>query len=469
MSIASNLSFLESNTGTVSITNTATAFSTLSGALTVTGGAGVGGNLYVGGTIYQGGVAVGTGGSGNVATQSTLTNALFYPIFVSTSTPSATVLSEYTTSSFSINPSTGAVSGGGIRATTSASPPTSPAPVVGDIWYSSNDDIVYRYELDGAGNNYWIDITSPVISNQNPSFGAQGTQGVQGFQGIQGVQGFQGTQAAQGIQGIGGTGTFNGGTITNALYISANTQSTGTLSGSLVVTGGSGIGGNLYVGGIITATNIYIGGFAVNTGTSLASSTGTTSTFTIQNTTNSTSTNSGALQVWGGVGVAGNLFVGGVITATSGLYAASPNAILTVGTNLGLYPLTFTAPNSSGRIAQFLGNSDASIAAGAGLYTTSMGANSTNGYISVLQSQPLVLQTGGTTRAQIDATGVVTVYSTASSTSTTTGALVVAGGVGAAGNIYTGGRIGWVNTATNASGVYQYYNTASNSLDTIFG
>ena len=190
----------------------------------------------------------------------------------------------------------------------------------------------------------------------------------------------------------------------------------------------------------------------------------------ITTSTASTSTNSGALQVAGGVGIGGNLFVGGVITATSGLYAASPNAILTVGTNLGLYPLTFTAPNSSGRIAQFLGNSDASIAVGAGLYTTSMGANSTNGYISVLQNQPLVLQTGNTTRAQIDATGVVTVYSTASSTSTTTGALVVAGGVGIGGNLYVGGTI-YQNgvavgstTSTSSATVVVFNNTFSSTL-----
>ena len=55
----------------------------------------------------------------------------------------------------------------------------------------------------------------------------------------------------------------------------------------------------------------------LNTGSSsggtAASGTGTTSTFVIQNTTQSTGTNSGALQVYGGAGIGGNLYVGGNI------------------------------------------------------------------------------------------------------------------------------------------------------------
>jgi hypothetical protein len=61
-----------------------------------------------------------------------------------------------------------------------------------------------------------------------------------------------------------------------------------------------------------------------------------------------------------------------------------------------------------------------------------------------------------------------TVSSTAQSVSTTTGALVVAGGVGVGNNVYVGGRVGYVNTA-NVSVIYQYYNASANSLDTVFG
>jgi hypothetical protein len=60
------------------------------------------------------------------------------------------------------------------------------------------------------------------------------------------------------------------------------------------------------------------------------------------------------------------------------------------------------------------------------------------------------------------------ITSTTTSTSNITGALIVSGGAGVAGNVYVGGRVGWANT-TNVSVVYQYYNSAANSLDTVFG
>ena len=106
---------------------------------------------------------------------------------------------------------------------------------------------------------------------------------------------------------------------TTTFVISNTTISTGTTTGALQVVGGVGVGGNLYVGGVITATNIYVNGYAVSTSTGVvaANTTGTTTTFVISNTTISTGTTTGALQVVGGVGVGGNLYVGGTVTATT--------------------------------------------------------------------------------------------------------------------------------------------------------
>jgi len=123
------------------------------------------------------------------------------------------------------------------------------------------------------------------------------------------------------------TRIFGTATIDTFLFVNGTATSTSTNTGALQVAGGAGIANNLYVGGIITATNIYIGSFAVNTGTSLASSTGTTSTFTIQNTTNSTSTNSGALQVWGGAGIGSNLYVGSSATIGTPVTGAVVQAV----------------------------------------------------------------------------------------------------------------------------------------------
>ena len=131
-----------------------------------------------------------------------------------------------------------------------------------------------------------------------------------------------------------------------SLNIANTSSSTSTTTGALIVAGGVGIGGTLYVGSlrgdsttsattwglfynvvtkeITTAT----GGGGSGSGSSGISSTGTTSTFTILSTVNSTSTNSGALQVRGGAGIAKDVYIGGslnvagVSTLTGSLYAS---------------------------------------------------------------------------------------------------------------------------------------------------
>jgi hypothetical protein len=67
-------------------------------------------------------------------------------------------------------------------------------------------------------------------------------------------------------------------------------------------------------------------------------------------------------------------------------------------------------------------------------------------------------------------TGAPTLSDTTASTSSTTGSLKLGGGLGVAGNIYLGSasKVGFVN-ASNVSAVYQYYNAATDSLDTVFG
>jgi hypothetical protein len=73
-----------------------------------------------------------------------------------------------------------------------------------------------------------------------------------------------------------------------------------------------------------------------------------------------------------------------------------------------------------------------------------------------------VLKTGDTI------TGTLNVNSNISSTKPNTGSVIVTGGVGVSDSIYVGNRVGFSNTS-NVSIVYQYYNAATNSLDTVFG
>lgn len=66
---------------------------------------------------------------------------------------------------------TGNIIAGGVRTTTSSSAPTNAT--VGDIWYETTSDIIYRYTYDGSGN-YWLDITSPTVSVNTATSGSSG-------------------------------------------------------------------------------------------------------------------------------------------------------------------------------------------------------------------------------------------------------------------------------------------------------
>jgi hypothetical protein len=65
---------------------------------------------------------------------------------------------------------------------------------------------------------------------------------------------------------------------------------------------------------------------------------------------------------------------------------------------------------------------------------------------------------------------IVLITNSSNSVSNATGALRVTGGVGVTGNVYVGSNsvVGYSNSSS-ISVVYQYYNSVTNSLDTVFG
>ena len=132
-------------------------------------------------------------------------------------------------------------------------------------------------------------------------------------------------QIVNGGAGIGGNVNIGGGLkVTGQTTITNTTNATSTVTGALQVAGGVGIGGDLWVGG-----NIYLDGVGLDTVY------GTTATFTqiyATGTNVSSSTTTGALQVIGGVGIGGNLYVGGVHHNIGTLYA---DANITGGLNTG--------------------------------------------------------------------------------------------------------------------------------------
>jgi hypothetical protein len=103
--------------------------------------------------------------------------------------------------------------------------------------------------------------------------------------------------------------TITTGTVNGILSIVNDTESTSTTTGALVISGGLGVGGNIYFGG-----DLYQNGILFTSGIN-ADSTITAASMVLTTATQSTSTTTGALVVAGGVGIGGNLYVGGEIVA----------------------------------------------------------------------------------------------------------------------------------------------------------
>lgn len=174
------------------------------------------------------------------------------------------------------------------------------------------------------------------------NFGTVGTMNISGTS----TQLFSITDSMTGVHfsvnnaaGIPNIEITDAGLITLAQYtgyvsIASTVTSTSTTTGALVVTGGIGVGGNIYFGG-----NLYQSGVLFTGG---GSSTGTTSTFVINNATSSTTTATGALQVLnGGVGIGGSVNVGGTITTTgAGGGISGPQFIYISGTTASTSSIT---------------------------------------------------------------------------------------------------------------------------------
>ena len=98
------------------------------------------------------------------------------------------------------------------------------------------------------------------------------------------------------------------------------------------------------------------------------------------------------------------------------------------------------------------------------IYASGSAQNRFTGWVGIGKDPTVALDVVG----QVLVSNTLTVSSTVSAYSTTTGALQVVGGIGVADSVYVGNRVGFVNTG-NVSTVYQYYNAATGSLDTVFG
>ncbi len=309
-----------------------------------------------------------------------------------------------------------------------------------------------------------------------------------------------GASVAKGLY-VGGDTTLDGrlvvnGTISttgnNPVIFENTTDSTSVASGSVVIYGGTGIGMNLYVGGLgrfVNATNstspttgavgitgglgvaldVNIGGsVAIETNLSVVGNVSVTSgTVAFANTTTSTSPTSGSFTAAGGVGVQGNLYLGGIANLVSTTASTSPTTgalVVTGGTGFtgdfylaGLQRITNNTESTSVTSGSFttLGG------VGIGKNLNVDGNTTINGTLSVAGN---ISSTGGTvhfTNTQDSAApnggsividgGVgiaksLFVGSPHNSTSPGSGGLVISGGLGIGLDTFTGGNFTFTGT-----------------------
>ena len=239
------------------------------------------------------------------------------------------------------------------------------------------------------------------------------------------------------------TSQFGQSVIDLVLRITTSTNATSTSTGALVIYGGVGINKDVWIGGTTFAGNVYSNGSLVG------SSTGTTSSFLINNFTQSTSTNSGALVVKGGVGIGGALFVN-TTSYVAGSQIITTATINQYANQTAIFAGTDTAVNTStGNITiwntstlQTITNRGNSTTNTILIANTTTATSSLTGALQVLGGAGIQgdLYVGGRIIVggdSVDNSFVsLNITGGTSATSTTTGALTVVGGVGIGGSLF---------------------------------
>ncbi len=298
-------------------------------------------------------------------------------------------------------------------------------------------------------------IISPVLTFSNKVFKSSAASGYVIDQTDVGFKWKTGaSQSSAGTDRMTLNGTL---TVSVPEAITNATSSTTTTTGALVVSGGVGIAENLNVGGTTDATSSTTGAMTLAGGMGIAKN------LYIGGTTTSTSTSTGSVVAAGGVGIAENLYVGGnmditthngstaglklagtLVTATAAqlnaLTSASGPTTFTVGD-------TLTITNANG--------TDKGLVLGSTLVTaTATELNYLDGVTagSAVASKALVVDANSDISAirNLSTTGTISTSLTTDASSSTTGALTVAGGVGIAKKLYVGSTTGSTSTGTGA-------------------
>jgi len=378
-----------STSGVLTLSGTVTSISTTTGALTVAGGVGIGGDIYIGGQTNVSGPIIPSAGSVSLGSLASPfaelyvgPNSLYVGRVILSSTGSQLIVTSVdgpasltiptisiTSATISTGTSTGALTvtggvgiGGALNvkgqinflnATSSTDITTGALVVAGGVGiggtlyvnttsYINNAEIVTSATIKRFAVSSIIAGTDTAISTSTGDLILWNTSSLQSV-------------------------TDRGSSTTNAIAISNITSATSFTTGALVVAGGVGIGGALYIhdesyinnSTILTRDNIGAFGVSIlvaGTDTAISSSTGavtiwntstlqtvsdrgnsTTNQISIFNSTNSISTDTGALVVTGGIGIGKSLYVGNTATVSSTNNSVSTNTgALTIAGGVGI-------------------------------------------------------------------------------------------------------------------------------------
>ena len=517
---------------TLTLTGTTTATSTNTGALQVVGGAGVGGSLYVGGAIYGNLIGTATtatnlagGLQGAIPIQSSTGTTAFIPL----GTAGTVLVAGTTTATWT---SLSGVSSGFATTATNLAGGTA-----GQVPYQVSTGTTAFFGPGATGtvlisnwtgapiwqNTLTLESTTAAISTTTGALQVRGGVGIGGNLYQAGILVVQNTATSTStttgaLRVAGGVGI--GGNLYQAgiLVVQNTATSTSTTTGALRVAGGVGIGGNLYQDGILVVQNtatstsittgalqvaggvgiggkLYVGGLANNTSSYIVyfnASTGElgyglnfgggsggggitspyAGIFTITNTTVASSTNTGALQVAGGVGIGGDLYVGKSLTSTGTTYLASGNAVGDIvyiggGGNKVVFNNSGGAPSIRTESSQTFSIYSGGLSNGLTISTAGNTIVNATTVASSINTGALQVRGGVGISGNLYQSGIHVIQNTATSTSTTTGALQVAGGVGIGGTVYLGGylQVGTTSTTTGTNGEIR----ATNEITAYFG
>jgi hypothetical protein len=404
------------NSSTASITGSTASTSSSTGALVVTGGVGIGGSLYV---------ASATGISG---------------VFINNGTVTGNLTGTATTANYSLQSGYGITSG---TATTSNYSLQSGYGITAGTATTSNYSLQSGYGITAG--------TATTATNVNVVAASTSASHLVLFTPTSG--------SASGIAiSSNSTLVYNPSTdilSVSGMAVTSNTASTSTTTGALRVTGGVGIGGSASIGGRLQMFNganytAFVSSASGNTVYTLPATTPSTGSSVLQST-------SAGVMSWvpltatSGIAVSGS--TDGTVQFKSGSSLGATNSLFFSPSLLSLRVSGFpggetpSGTDAALKVEQTTGSFNGSVSG------TMIAVNANTGFAGDL----LNLEVNAISRFKIDNTGAVIQNIGTNSTSTTSGAVQIRGGVGITGAVYIGESV-------NATSVTQSTNTTTGSL-----